>query len=173
MKLKQLFLLLAGVALTSLASPGYAFDYKTYPGSQCQPVIGGDAVSFTRGNGSIYHANEQAVPGVTCPIIRDRVPHENQPSDRTGLDVGIWFTFAANKIVECRFISVNESGNRLYTSPPQVTNRAQNGPQALYWNVSPEQTPIDGTYSIDCSLPATVRLLRYIVGEDLDTDNGF
>lgn len=52
MKLKQLFMPLSGLPLISLASPGYAgdkgpgWDYKTYPGSACQPTLGSYAGDF-------------------------------------------------------------------------------------------------------------------------------
>jgi hypothetical protein len=85
MGLKQLFLLLAGLGLLSLASPGYAFDYKTYPGSLCQPSSGHEAVDFIRGPGFIYNTNVQQPRLVTCPITRDRVPHEGQTGERTQL----------------------------------------------------------------------------------------
>lgn len=171
MKLKQSFFLLAGLTPISLASPGYAFDYKTYPGALCEPQTAADAVNFRRQGGSLIHNNAQQPLWVTCPIIRDRVPHENQPSDRTGLDVGVWLGATIGQSIECRFYSWNERAVEVYVAP-QFTDPAQNLP-VLFWTVSPEQTPVDGTYSIDCLLPFNIFLFRYTVGEDLETDNGF
>jgi hypothetical protein len=174
MGLKPLYLLLVGLALLSLASPGYTFDYKTYPGSLCQPSSGIEAVDFIRGPGFIYNTNVQQPRFVTCPIIRDRVPHEGQTGERTQLDIGIWFNGSGitGQPAECRFYSLGANSSEIYVSPPQYTDTTQET-QALYWLVSPEQTDTDGTYSINCQLPAYVYLLRYIAGEDNETDDGF
>jgi hypothetical protein len=111
---------------------------------------------------------------VTCPIVRDRIPHEGQAGERTPLDIGMWFngTGVTGQPAECRFYSLGANGGEVYVSPPQYTDPAQET-QVLYWAVSPEQTATDGTYSINCQLPAYVYLLRYIAGEDNETDNGF
>jgi hypothetical protein len=169
---------LTGFAFISLASPwpAYSFDYKIHPGSLCQPFVHDPAGPFFRSAGFIFHDNVNAVrlPTVTCPIIRDRVPHEGKPQELTKLDVGIWFTnigvITGDQTVTCRFISLRGDGSVL-SSLQQLTN-PNLVTQALFWAVKPEETALDGTYSIDCELPAGMRLLRYVVGEDGETDEG-
>ena len=166
---------LTGLMLIALASPWPAasFDYKIHPGSFCQPSRGDEAVHFIRGPGFLYHTNVLAKEplSVTCPILRDRVPHWNQPSELTQVDAGVWLNGTARQTVSCTFHSLAENGSDVYVSPPQSTDPALDT-QALYWLVAPAHTAIDGTYSINCQLPAYVFLLRYIAGEDKETDDG-
>jgi hypothetical protein len=151
-----------------------SFDYKIHPGSLCQPALGDEALHFQRAQGAIFHqkvVNGQPVSlRVTCPIIRDRVPHAGQTSERTRLDVRVWFN--GELTTTCRFHSIRENGSEVFVSPPQSTDPNQET-QALFWQVTPEQTALDGTYSVNCDLPTLVFLLRYVVGEDLVTDDGF
>jgi hypothetical protein len=153
--------------------PAASFDYKIHPGSFCQPSRGEDAVHFIRGPGFLYHTNVLAPEplSVTCPILRYRVPHWNQPSELTQVDIGVWFNGTARQTVSCTFHSLREDSSTVYVSPPQYTDPARDT-QALYWLIAPEQTAIDGTYSINCQLPPYVFLLRYIAGEDKETDDG-
>jgi hypothetical protein len=118
--------------------------------------------------------NVQQARLVTCPIVRDRIPREGQPGERTPLDIGIWFngTGVTGPAADCRFYSLGANGGEVDVSPPQYTGAAQEI-QVLDWAVSPEQTATDGAYSINCHLPAYVYLLRYSAGEDNETDNGF
>jgi hypothetical protein len=173
---------LAGV-LVALAGtqPAYSFDYKIHPGSFCQPASGGDAVNFLRGPGFIYHTNTLAKQPliVTCPIIRDRVPHAGPADERTDLDVGMHLQYVPmlagpNPSIDCRFFALNESGAELLLTglfPSFQFNNTANSVVSMYWEVKPEQTAIDGTYSINCPLPAYVFVLRYIVGEKGSTDD--
>ena len=181
---KLWWLPLTGFALISLASPwhAYGFDYKIYRFS-LQTSTGDTAVITERGPGYIYHTQvrpigqPQVLLTVTCPIIRDRVPHlgPTAPDERTPLDVGVWFqTFLRleriDQTVTCTFFSLDETGTELFTSQ-QSTNPSIDH-QALSWTVKAEQTAKDGTYSINCQLPTYVALLRYIAGEDKETDVG-
>jgi hypothetical protein len=168
MRLKQLFLLLAGLMLISL--PSYAYDYKIYPGALCQPIDGAQVGDLFKNLGFVLNRNGQQPRGVSCPIIRDRVPHAGQPGERTPLDIGVWIN-TTGIAVQCSLVITNEGGgvilyNTQYTDPV-------GGLQGLFWLVAPEQTAIEGTYSIDCLLPPNTLLLRYIAGEDQVTDDGF
>lgn len=170
---------LAGFALISLATPWPAhsaeFDYKIHPGSLCQPSNGTEAVFFIRGPGFIYHTNVTAEQPftVTCPFIRDRVPHQGPtaPDERTRLDVGVWLNGTTGHRIECTFHSEREDGAGVFAETKFTTDPTQDT-QALFWDVKPENTAIDGTYSIVCQLPAYVFLLRYIIGEFDSTDVG-
>jgi hypothetical protein len=170
---------LAGFALISLATPWPAhsaeFDYKIHPGSLCQPSNGTEAVFFIRGPGFIYHTNVTAEQPftVTCPFIRDRVPHQGPtaPDERTRLDVGVWLNGTTGHRIECTFHSEREDGAGVFVETKFTTDPTQDT-QALFWDVKPENTAIDGTYSIVCQLPAYVFLLRYIIGEFDSTDVG-
>ena len=168
-------------SLTSLmlalanAGPAYAFDYKIYPGSFCQPAVGSETASFIRGSGFIYHTDPTRLLQVTCPILRDRVPHWGQPAEKTRIDAGVHFDvgFTRKPAVACRFVSLAENGSEV-PNLPAAQSTDPNGPaiQALFFDVKPEQTAIDGTYVINCTLPAYAFLLRYVVGEDKSTDDG-
>ena len=157
------------------AGPAHAFDYKIHPGSFCQPASGSQTASFIRGSGFIYHTNVGQLLQVTCPILRDRVPHWGQPSEKTRIDAGVHFDlgFTPTPPVACRFVSLAENGSEV-PNLPAAQSTTPNGPniQALFFDVRPEQTAIDGTYSINCTLPAYAFLLRYVVGEDKATDDG-
>jgi hypothetical protein len=41
----------------------------------------------------------------------------------------------------------------------------------MFWDVPPDKTATDGTYSIVCELPVLTFLLRYIIGEEDKTDH--
>jgi hypothetical protein len=173
---KSLFLL-SGSVLIGFASqgPAYGFDYKIHPGSMCQPARGNEVVSFMRGPGYIYHTNAGQALQVTCPILRDRVPHWGRPDERTRLDVGVHFDVGAalRPNVQCQFVSLREDGSTLSTlSTQDIVPNPNQAIQSRFWDVKPEDTAIDGTYSIICTLPAYAFLLRYVVGEDKSTDEG-
>ena len=174
---KRWWLPLTGFALISLATPWHAygaeFDYKIHPGSICQPSVGAEAVVFIRGPGFIYHTDvtaEQPLT-VTCPFIRDRVALAGQTKELTRLDVGVWLNGTTGHRIECAFHSEREDGAGIFAETKFTTDPTQDT-QALFWDVKPENTPIDGTYSIVCQLPAYVFLLRYIIGEFDSTDVG-
>lgn len=117
-----------GFALISLTSPhAYSaeFDYKIHPGSLCQPSRGSEALFFIRSPGSIYHTNvlaEQPLP-VTCPFIRDRVPHAGQTKELTRLDAGVWLNSTKGQTIECSFHSEREDGAEIFVST-QFTDRS-------------------------------------------------
>jgi hypothetical protein len=178
---KRLWLPLIGFVFISFASPwhAYGFDYKIHPGSLCQPSLGDEAARFIRGPGFIYHGDVSAREPltVTCPLIRDRVPHEGPagPGERGQLDVGIRFSRLVpigDQAVVCRFHAVDLNGVEVFVSPPQSTNpNVEN--QSLFWAVKPEQTAVEGTYNIVCQLPAYIAVLHYSLGEDKETNNPF
>ena len=176
---KRLWFPLISFALISFASPWYAYgmDYKIHPGSLCQPSRGDQAASFLRGPGFLYHGDVRASEPltVTCPLIRDRIPHEGHPEERIQLDVGIRLQrliAIGDQTVLCSFYALDLNGVEVFVSPPQSTDPNVET-QSLFWAITPEQTATDGTYSIVCQLPAYIAVLQYTLGEDKETGNPF
>jgi hypothetical protein len=64
------------------------------------------------------------------------------------------------------------NGATVFVSPPQSTNPNIES-QSLFWAVKPEQTAVEGTYSIVCQLPAYISVLHYSLGEDKETNSPF
>jgi hypothetical protein len=120
------------------------------------------------------------LPTVTCPIVRDRVPHAGKTNELTKIDGGIHFNITSLGVagLACKWISQDESGATIATLGP--TTISQNGSQiSMFWEIQPLNTSgnlqmaLDGTYSITCAMPPLVFLLRYVVGEWDTTDQGF
>jgi hypothetical protein len=177
---RKLWLSLTGLAL-ALAStqPAYStFDYKIHAGSLCQPSKGNEAVYFIRGPGYLFHTNAGAPQPllVNCPIVRDRVPHWGAPGERTDIDAGIHFNYLGKEEeITCRFFALNENGSQVTAGgllPTQTVNDPNQQILSFYWLVKPQDTAIDGSYAIQCGVPAFVFILRYVVGEDKSTDEG-
>ncbi len=175
---KKLLLALTS-ALVALASPqpAFSFDYKIHPGSLCQPSKGDEAVNFIRGPGFIYHTNVLAGRlFVNCPIIRDRVPHLTGPDERTAIDAGIHLNYLGKENeIECRFFAMRENGSAVTGGglvPTQIVNDPVQQVLSLFWAVKPNETALDGSYSINCQIPAYVFVLRFVVGEEKSTDDG-
>jgi hypothetical protein len=157
-----------------------AWDYKIFPGSFCQAQLPGDAASFQRAGGFIFNMSNPNLPTVTCPIVRDRVPHAGKTNELTKIDGGIHFNITSLGVagLACKWISQDESGATIATLGP--TTISQNGSQiSMFWEIQPLNTSgnlqmaLDGTYSITCAMPPLVFLLRYVVGEWDTTDQGF
>jgi len=172
---RTLWLSLAGV-LVALAGtqPAFSFDYKIHPGSLCQPERGDQAVNFNRKDGFIFHTNGFATYGVTCPIIRDRVPHFGRKDELTRIDAGIHFSFPIfqETSTKCQWVSMDEDGRQIAQLDPSTRIIPRPGTLSMFWDVPPDKTAIDGSYSIECELPGYVFILRYVVGEDGSTDDG-
>jgi hypothetical protein len=163
------------------AEPAYSFDYKIHPGSLCQEV-GGDTPPgsnlFRKKTGYMYQLDGAHSYGVTCPIIRDRVPHFNRPDELTRIDACIHFNFLSGQEtnLSCQWISVNEGAQVIATLDPKIDKPAPNILR-MCWLIQPRdqnnnlQMAVDGTYSIDCKLPGLVFILRYVVGEEGSTDD--
>jgi hypothetical protein len=174
---RKLWFSLTGLAL-ALAStqPAYSeFDYKIHAGSLCQPSYGDEAVYFIRGPGYLYHTNAVAPQPlfVNCPIVRDRVPHWTA-SELTRIDAGIHFNYYGKEAeVMCLFFALERHGAVLSSLPPtQTVKDPILKVLSFFWDVKPNQTAIDGSYAIQCQIPAYVFVLRYVVGEDKSTDEG-
>jgi hypothetical protein len=182
--MRRLWLSFAAVLVAVAGTqPAHSFDYKIHPGSLCQPASGADAVNFLRGPGFIYHTNALAPPPgliVTCPIIRDRVPHAGRRDELTDLDIGMHLEFVPmitgrqTPSIDCRFFALDESGQELLLKgvlPTTVFANTTTNVISMFWEIKPDQTAVDGTYSINCPLPAYVFVLRYVVGEKGSTDD--
>ena len=175
---RKLWLSLAGLAL-ALAStqPAYStFDYKIHAGSLCQPSYGEEAVYFNRGPGYLYHTNAVAPQPllVNCSIVRDRVPHWGAAGELTRIDAGIHFNYFGKETeVMCLFFALESDGKVLSSLPPtQTVKDPMQKVLSFFWDVQPSKTAIDGSYAIQCQIPAYVFVLRYVVGEDKSTDEG-
>lgn len=179
---RRLWLSFAAVLVVlAWTQPAHSFDYKIHPGSLCQPASGGDVASFLRGPGFIYHTNTQATQPliVTCPIIRDRVPHAGRRDELTDLDIGMHLQFlpilaGQSPSIDCRFFALDESGAELLFKgiiPTTVFTNTTTNVISMFWEIKPDQTAVDGTYSINCPLPPYVFVLRYVVGEKGATDD--
>jgi hypothetical protein len=169
--------------------PAYSqeFDYKIFPGAFCQAQLPNQAANFQRFGGHIYNivasGPDKATPTVTCPIVRDRVPHAGKKDDLTKIDGGIHFTYmpSLGKPV-CWWISEDEWGANLHPPtgfPPTQVVDVSATQVSMFWElppIGPDGKPlmaIDGTYSITCEMPLAAILLRYVVGEWDKTEHGF
>jgi hypothetical protein len=154
--------------------PAGSFDYKIHPGSLCQPNRGDEAVNFNRIAGFIMHNKPGATLTVTCPIIRDRVPHRGRTDELTRIDAGMHFSigFGQETMITCKWIGLNENGQEIASIDPNTKSISPLGTLSMFWDVKPSDTAIDGSYSIDCQIPAGAALLRYVIGEDGSTDDG-
>jgi hypothetical protein len=167
MKLKQMFMPLTGLALISLASPSYAgdkgpgWDYKTYPGSACQPNLGSYAGDFQTDYTGISNTNPDAsqIRKVTCPIVRDS-------SNQAQLDLGVT-AYGGN----CVFVSMDPNGGIVYTLNKGFVDLSSATTQ--YYSVSADNTRFDGIYVFECTLAPNGKVIKYISGEYADsTDYG-
>jgi hypothetical protein len=157
-----------------------AFDYKIFPGSFCQAQLPDRAAAFQRPGGYIFNMGTLDQPLVTCPIIRDRVPHYGRTDELTKIDAGIHFTYTPTigKPV-CWWISQDEWGNTIAMLPPTQVIDVSLSQVSMFWElppIGPAGRPlmaIDGTYSISCQMPSLAFLWRYVVGEWDTTDHGF
>jgi hypothetical protein len=123
-----LWLSLAGVLVAHAGTqPAYSFDYKIHPGSLCQPERGDQAANFIRFAGFIYQTNGLATYGVTCPIIRDRVPHFGRTDELTRIDAGIHFNFLSGQEtgINCWWISMDEGGRQHVAENVSLAHRSQ------------------------------------------------
>jgi hypothetical protein len=161
------------VALAGM-QPANSFDYKIHPGALCQPERGDQAVHFNRIAGFIVHTIAGATPVVTCPIIRDRVPHAGRKDELTRIDAGMHFSigFGQETKIKCQWKSSDENGRLIARLDPNTKFISPLGTLSIFWDVKPSDTAIDGAYSIDCQIPAGATLLRYVIGEDGSTDAG-
>jgi hypothetical protein len=177
---RKVWVSLASLLLAITATqPAYTFDYKIHPGSLCQPENGAQAASFQRFGGYMYQTDGMANYRVTCPIIRDRVPHFNRPDELTPIDACIYFNNTSqitNLDLACQWISMDERGHQM-TSPKPKFNDLGTGLVSMCWDIQPKdpngnfQMAVDGSYSIECTLPAFIWILRYVVGEQGSTDD--
>jgi hypothetical protein len=181
---RTLWLSFAGVLVAVAGTqPAYSqeFDYKIFPGSFCQAQLPDQAASFQRFRGHIYNINNPNRPTVTCPIVRDRVPHFGKTDELTKIDACVHFTYqpSLGKPV-CWWVSEDEWGGML--NPPfgiaPIPNDVSLTQVSLCWELSPIDLTgkplmaIDGTYSIWCEMPMSALLLRYVVGEWGSTEAG-
>lgn len=172
---RTLWLSAAGIFLALAGTqPANSFDYKIYPGALCQPHWGADAVNFNRNASFIVHNKPGATLSLICPIIRDRVPHSGQPHERTRIDAGMHFSIGRGQenMINCRWISSDEDGKQIASLDPNTKIISPLGTLSMFWDVKPSDTAIDGSYGIDCQIPAGANLLRYVIGEDGSTDDG-
>jgi hypothetical protein len=163
MKLKHLFMPLAGLALISLASPSYAYDYKFQTGSACKPQEGTQVGDFIYPLGAIF--NLSTSPRIViCPIVRDSV-------SEALLDIGVTVQSNGVNNLYCTFFSYDTNGGLISPSITKFTG--ERTPTKLYFTVPAGQTARDGNYEIRCTLPQSSYVFNYISGEDAPTDNGF
>lgn len=160
MKLKQLFMPLTGLALISLASPSYAYDYKFQPGSACKPQEGTQVGDFLYPLGAIFNRSASRRL-VVCPIVRDSVSQAVLDSGVTVQSVGV------NNYIFCTFYSYDTNG-RLIAQITKYT--AEKTPTKLYFPVGQNQTAFDGNYEIRCNLPQSGYVFNYTSGENAPTD---
>jgi hypothetical protein len=175
MTLRTFWLSLAGVFVALAGTqPANSYDYKIHPGALCQPQWGDQAVNFNRRAGNIVLSAALAMSDVTCPIIRDRVPHWGRPDERTRIDAGMHLSIGVGQetSIKCQWISTDENGKIIAELDPNTMYTSPLGTFSMFWDVKPSDTAIDGAYSIDCQIPAGATLLRYVIGEDRSTDDG-
>ena len=173
------FWLSLGGALVALAGtqPAYSFDYKIHPGSLCQAQLPDQAGNFQRAGGFIFNMGSPLRPSLTCPIIRDRVPHAGRTDELTPIDGGIHFNYVGGfGKPTCQWVSNDEQGRTMAVLPPTQTNDDNKGNLSMFWEIEPKdrsgnlQVAVDGTYSITCDMPPLAFLLRYVIGEQGSTD---
>jgi hypothetical protein len=155
-KLKRLSALLLGLTPILLASPSYALDYKVYPGSGCQPVVGAQSGSFRRDNGSITYVGTDSGGFVNCPLERDWIPAS------ASLDPGAWVASPNGGVLICEFYSKGQRGNHVDSVFRSTTAST---PTPLIFSGRPIRTEGAGSYYIQCKLPPQGRVINYSIGE--------
>jgi hypothetical protein len=154
MMTRTIWLSFVGV-LVAGPQPAYsqAFDYKIFPGSFCQAELASQAGDLQRPGGYIFNMNGLDSLKVTCPIVRDRVPHYGQINELTKIDGGIHlsYTLSLGKPV-CNWISEDEWGGQQMLAPTIVDDHGGTSQVSYYWElppIGPAGKPlmaIDGTY---------------------------
>lgn len=156
LKKSTLALVVTGLIGWSGTSRADTWDYKHHAGGQCQTFFGTSTSNYS----SNYFYNYGALDSVTCPVLRDT-------SYAANIDAGV--TVRSNGgLLQCNFNSYNSSGN-LVASVARYTNSTV--PTNLYFWLTASQVAFDGTFTISCYLPPNSYILKYIVGEGIDTDD--
>jgi hypothetical protein len=136
-------------ALTLLATPAFAVDSKTYPGSLCQPRT--NTPDYLIDNiGRVRNNSLNAFLTVNCPIVRDDTAANN-------LD-GIVTAFATvvdnhpNFNVSCTLFSEqnNPNNNAVIDSATASTNGLPVGATLTFTNIA---SSFQGHYHLVCTLP--------------------
>jgi hypothetical protein len=143
--------LLMGTCLLS-SHVAFAADTKIIPPYGCIPLVGATNANWYPNGGRMWNYGGSSIT-IVCPIIRDNT------SNTDGMGFSMKVVNSTGNTFTCTLQSFDETAS-VVKSVSRSTSGV--GYQVLEWNHSLDESTVDGSYQVWCTVPpgAGIILLR-------------